>query len=326
MSSRFRMKFLATIILIVAFASASEAKIVSVAIPSQSMAQIALYAAQEKGYYREESLDVELILMTAPVANLALIGGNVDFSTVPAAALNAAIRGAPLRIVFSTFHRPMHWLYSGPQIREMKELKGKRIGVDGFGGAMEMLVQEILQRHGLRNDKDTVILALGVQSNRFTALQSGAVDAVILTFAFNFTAQEAGFRELISFMKQDDMVQLAGGIVVREPLSDPSLVEKFIRATLKGLLYARDNRAGTAAILARRIKIKDDLAIRIYDLARPGMSLDGTLGPELQKKELNQTLARTGLKETPPVEKFFDFSLVRKTRAELEATKWKPGL
>ena len=168
------MKLILPVIVIAALVSASEAKTVRVAVPSQSMAQIALYAGQEKGYYQEEGLDVELILMPAPVANLALIGGNVDFTTVPAAALNAALRGATLRILFNTFHRPMHWLYARPQIGEVRELKGKRIGVDGLGGAMEILVQEILQRHGLKNEKDIVVLGLGVQSNRYAALQTGS--------------------------------------------------------------------------------------------------------------------------------------------------------
>ena len=319
------MKLILPVIIIAALVSASEARIVRVAVPSQSMAQIALYAGQEKGYYREEGLDVELILMPAPVANLALIGGNVDFTTVPAAALNAALRGASLRILFSTFHRPMHWLYARPQVGEIKELKGKRIGVDGLGGAMEILVQEVLQRHGLKNEKDIVVLGLGVQSNRYAALQTGVADAVILTFPFNFTAQQAGFRELVAFMQQDDMVQLAGGVVAREPLGDPLLVEKFIRGTLKGLLYVRANRAGAASILAHRIKIKDDLALRIYDLAYPGMSMDGTLNEELQRKELTQNLKRLGLRQSSGVEKFFDFSLVQKTRAGLDAQKWKAG-
>jgi ABC-type nitrate/sulfonate/bicarbonate transport system substrate-binding protein len=95
-------------------AEAADAK-VRVAIPSESMAQIAFYVGIEKGYYKQEGLDVELILMRAPVANLSLIGGDVNFSTVPAAALNAALRGAPLRVIYSTFYRPMHWLYAKPQ-------------------------------------------------------------------------------------------------------------------------------------------------------------------------------------------------------------------
>ena len=297
---------------------------VGVAIPSESMAQIALYVGIEKGYYKQEGLDVELILMRAPVANLSLIGGNVQFSTVPAAALNAALRGAPLRVVYSTFYRPMHWLYAKPQIRNVKDLKNKRIGVDGRGGAMEMLVREILEKNGIGDEKNTPLLALGVQSNRFTALESGVVDATILTFPLNFTAESAGFRQLASFLEQEDMVQLAGTLVLRDPM-DASLAEKFLRGTMKGFVFTRSRRAETAAILAQRLKIKDDLALRIYDLARPGMSPDGTLREDLQKKVLDQTVDLVGLKQSPPVQKFFDFSVVKKVRADLEATKWKPG-
>lgn len=296
-----------------------------VAIPSESMAQIAFYAGIEKGYYKQEGLDVELILMRAPVANLSLIGGDVNFSTVPAAALNAALRGAPLRVIYSTFYRPMHWLYARPQIRTVQDLKDKRIGVDGRGGAMEMLVREILEKNGIRNEKHTTLLALGVQWNRFTALESGVVDATILTFPLNFTAQVAGYRQLVSFLEQDDMVQLAGTLVVREPIADAFLVEKFVRGTLKGLFFARLNRAETAAILARRIKIKPEMALSIYDLARPGMSSDGTVREDLQKKVLDETVELVGLKQAPPIQKFFDFAMLKKVRAELETIKWTPG-
>jgi ABC-type nitrate/sulfonate/bicarbonate transport system substrate-binding protein len=308
----------------VSIADASDSK-VRVAIPSESMAQIAFYVGIDKAYYKQEGLDVELILMRAPVANLSLIGGDVNFSTVPAAALNAALRGAPLRVIFSTFYRPMHWLYSKPQIRSIKDLKDKRIGVDGRGGAMEMLMREILEKNGIRNEKNTPLLALGVQSNRYTALESGVVDATILTFPLNFTAQAAGFHQLVSFLDQEDMVQLAGTLVVRDPVSDPALVEKFLRGTMKSFLYARANRAETAAILGQKIKIKGDLALRIYDLARPGMSVDGTVREDLQKKVLDQTVELVGLKQSPPSQKFFDFSLVKKVRAELEAARWTPA-
>ena len=325
MSSRFAIFLIFVGVLwIAAVTEAADSK-VRVAIPSESMAQIAFYVGIEKGYYKQEGLDVDLILMRAPVANLSLIGGDVNFSTVPAAALNAALRGAPLRVVYSTFYRPMHWLYAKPQIRNIKDLKNKRIGVDGRGGAMEMLVREILEKSGINDEKNTPLLALGVQSNRFTALESGVVDATILTFPLNFTAEAAGFRPLVSFLEQDDMVQLAGTLVLREPVSDPSLVEKFIKGTMKGLLFSRVNRTETAGILGKRIKVKSDLALRIYDLARPGLSTDGTVGEDLQRKVLDQTVELVGLKQSPPIQKFFDFSTVKKVRAEVDATKWSPG-
>jgi ABC-type nitrate/sulfonate/bicarbonate transport system substrate-binding protein len=115
--------------------------------------------------------------------------------------------------------------------------------------------------------------------------------------------------------------------VVRENLvhSDPLLLEKMIRGTLKGLLYIRQNRAGTIPILARLMKIPEDVAAKIYDLVLPGLTPDGTLNPELQKKVLEFVFKVQGIKEPAMAEKIYDFGPVRKIRADLEARKWKPA-
>jgi hypothetical protein len=55
------------------------------------------------------------------------------------------------------------------------------------------------------------------------------------------------------------------------------------------------------------------------------MSLDGTVREDLQKKVLDQTIALVGLKQSPPIQKFFDFSMVNKVRVDLESKKWKPA-
>ena len=65
--------------------------------------------------------------------------------------------------------------------------------------------------------------------------------------------------------------------------SDPALVEKFVRGTVKGLRYARENKAGTIPILLRYMKLKEDLAGQYYDQVRPIMTADGTVSVELQK-------------------------------------------
>src|ERR1043166_2473365 len=68
---------------------------VRVALPDFSMSLIAFIAAQEKGFYRDEGLDTELIKMSAPVANLAMLAGNVEFGAAGAAAIPSVVRGAP---------------------------------------------------------------------------------------------------------------------------------------------------------------------------------------------------------------------------------------
>jgi ABC-type nitrate/sulfonate/bicarbonate transport system substrate-binding protein len=306
--------------------SVGETRRVKVSIPTRGMPVIAFAAGVEKGYYREEGLDVELILMSAGVAIRALVGGDVEFATVGGAGLPPILSGAPLRFVFTTFNRPMFWLYARPEIGDIKSLKGKKVGVSNIGSGPDSLLREVLRRNGLEGGRDVAVLALGLQGNIQVGLVGGVVDAAMLAPPFNFMAEDGGFRELVSFVKQD-FVELQGAIVLREELlqSDPALVESFIRGTLKGLRYARDNRSGTLPILASYLKISKELAAKIYDGVRPALTAEGSVSEELQGKALEHVVKRMGIREYPPLEKIFNYALARRIRAELDAKAWRPG-
>jgi NitT/TauT family transport system substrate-binding protein len=318
---------LSIFVLLAGLAAAGEPKKIRMAVATFSQSVVPMVVAQEKGYFREEDLDVELILMTASVANMALVGGSVDFTSSGPSVVGAIARGAPLKFVFICFNRPMHWLYAKSEIKDVNGLKGKKIGVSAVGSSSHFLVQEILKKHSLDPVRDVTILGVGTTANRFQALQSGAIDATNLTPPFNFRAQEIGLRELVAYVKQDYLVEPAGAIVVRENLfqSDPQLIEKVIRGTLKGLLYIRQNRAGTIPILTRLMKIPEGTAAKIYDLVLPGLTADGTISPDLQKKVVDFVLRVQGIKEPLASEKVYDFAPVRKIGAELAVKKWQPA-
>ena len=303
----------------------AEAATVRVAVPTLSMVVIAFTGAKEKGYYKEEGLDVELIWMSAPVAAQALLGGNVEFATVSGSAIPAILGGAPMRFLFTSFNRPMFWLFAKSEIEGVKALKGKKVAVSGIGSGPATLLVEVLKRNGLEGGRDVVILSLGRMPDIAAGLMGGSVDAAMIAPPFHINAKEAGFRELVSFLKED-FVEFQGSIVVRDELikSDPMLVEKFVRATLKGLLYARDNRSGTASILARYLKIKEDFAAKYYDSVRPVMTTNGTVSEELQKPFIKVAIERLRPKDPPPLERIFDYGLTKKIYAELQATGWKP--
>ena len=90
---------------------------VRVAVPTLSMVVIAFTAAKERGYYREEGLDVDLVQMRDTLGISALIGGNADFASMSGAGMTAILGGMPLRFVYSSFFRPMFWLYAKPEFR-----------------------------------------------------------------------------------------------------------------------------------------------------------------------------------------------------------------
>jgi ABC-type nitrate/sulfonate/bicarbonate transport system substrate-binding protein len=310
-------------LLLIGIAARAEAARVRLSVPVQGVSHVAFYAAKEKGYFQEEGLDVEVILMSGAIGIRALIAGDVDASTVGGSALPPILRGAPLRMVFISFDKPTHWLYAKPDIRAVKDLKGRKVAVDGLGGTLESLLRYVLERNGLEAGRDVPILAIGPPPGRFAALTSGAIDATLFTFPLNFRAQEAGFRELVNFVNQD-IASLTGSIVVRES-SDAGVVEKLVRGAVKGHLYARNNRSGTIPILARSLKIKEDEATRIYDAAQPGMVADGSINGETQRRVIDDTRKSLGMKEFVSADKVFRFSPVHKINAELKAQGWKPA-
>ena len=311
---------------VIGLAARAEAARLRLSVPVHGVSHVAFYTAKEKGYFQEEGLDVEVILMSGAIGIRALIAGDVDASTVGGSALPPIFRGAPQRMVFISFDKPTHWLYAKPDIRAVKDLKGRKVAVDGLGGTLESLLRYVLEKNGLEAGRDVPILAIGPPPGRFAALTSGAIDATLFTFPLNFRAEEAGFRELVNFVKQD-IASLTGSIVVREALfqSDAGLVEKLVRGAVKGHLYARNNRSGTIPILARTLKIKEDVATRIYDAALPGMVADGSINEETQRRVIDETRKSLAMKESVSADKVFRFSLVHKINAELKVQGWKPA-
>jgi NitT/TauT family transport system substrate-binding protein len=302
-------------------------EVVKVAIPSTTQAVLPFMIARDKGYYRAEGLDAELILMSAPIASRALLSGDVTVATVGGAGLPPVLRGSPFKFLFTTYNRAMFWLYAKPEIRDVRGLKGRRIGVSGIGSGPDSLLREILRQNGLDASRDVTVLSLGVMPTIYAGLQSGTVDAAMLSPPVTFKADEAGFRELVSFPKQD-LVELQGSILVRDAIlqSDPAQMERFLRGTYKAFLYIKENRNGTIPIVARYLQVTESVAANAYDqVVKPAMTQDGTLNQEMQAKAVEHVLKRLDLKEAPPLAKIFDFSLTRKIIAELKSKNWKPG-
>jgi ABC-type nitrate/sulfonate/bicarbonate transport system substrate-binding protein len=306
-------------------AVAQELVKVPVQIPAISPAVSTFALARDRGYYRQEGLDVQLVLIPSALGMQALLGGNIKFSTAGGSGILPILRGAPVKFVFTTFNRPMFWLYAKPEIRSVENLKGKKVGVSGLGSGPDSLLREILKKHGLEGGRDVVILPVGSGTGRFFALQAGSVDAAMLSVPANLLAQDAGFRELVSFLNEE-WIELQGTVNVTDQLlaTDPILVEKFLRATLKGFMHFRDLRAQSIANLARFLRTKEESVARIYDLMRPSLTQEGIVNEEIQRKSLEHVVDRAGLKEPPRLERIFDYSLAVKVRNELRTKGWRP--
>ena len=176
-------------------------------------------------------------------------------------------------------------------------LKGKRVAVSGLADSSYIMLQEVFKKNGLQGGgREVVTIVMGDSPSRFNALLSGTIDATPVTLPYNFRAEDANFRELVSFIKED-LVLLAGGLAMQENLynKDPALVRTFLRATLKGFIYTSENRAGTIQVLAKNIKITEQLAAKTYDLGRTAMTPDGSLSEDAQRKAVDMVVKTPGV-------------------------------
>ncbi|MGE5216396.1 MAG: ABC transporter substrate-binding protein [Chloroflexota bacterium] len=303
----------------------AQAKKVRVAVPGYTIAVLSFLVAKMNGYYTAEGLDVELIAMRAPTANLAVLSGSVEFSAVPLAGLTTALRGAPLKLIFCQFDKPQHSLYARAEFPNVKALRGKKLAVSGLGTIDDILLREALVANGVDPTKDLAIVAIGAADTRFTALVSGAIDGSMLIAPVSFYARDRGFKELVAFHELGYVLP-SGGIVAREETlkNDPVMAEKFVRATIMGFLYMRDNRGGTIKVMSRMLKIDEGTAAKLYDSSRPTLTHDGTVSGDAEKKMTAMASKIAGAKEALPADKLFDFSLVRKAHLTLQGRGWHP--
>jgi len=125
----------------------------------------------------QAGFDVELINIPPTIAVTALISGDIQYVIFAGTTLNAAVRGLPVKLVMVYNDRPLFSLMSRPEIRSIKELKGKVLGVATLTSGESFLSRRLLKDAGIDADKEMTLRVIGNTPDRLQALRAGAVDA-----------------------------------------------------------------------------------------------------------------------------------------------------
>lgn len=278
--------------------------------------------ANEKGFYREEGLDVRPIQAGMLPGIQGLVGGSFHFSQILGQGAGAILRGVPLKIVMVFDTQPLNWLFARKEIKSLQDLKGgKQVAVSSFGAALDQMTRDLLPRRGIDPQKDVVLRAIEPTPNRLAALMTGAVDAAVVNQMDRIIAKKNGFNELLFY--GDDLEFVTAGAVTTERLlaQRPDLVRKFLRGTLKGFHWLKSNEKEVVARMLPIMKISDAEAVDIYKAWVRVMSPDGTIPRSLQEKMI--AFQRQSLKierEVTP-EGVYDLTMVRALNAELRKSK-----
>lgn len=298
----------------------AQTKKVRFSISAISIAEVPFRIAHVKGFYRDEGLNVETILIRGAVGLQALVGGSVDYTSASGATIAAAVRGLPVKLVFIGSAKPQFDLVAQPQIRSVQELRGKLVGISSRGGAIDLLTQVILQKNGLVPNKDVVSLVVGGQEETALALRTGRIAAGLFTPPRPIVLQREGFNR-IAYSGDYMPTYPTGGIGVTDDKikSDPAEVLAFVKGSLRGLQYAKQNRVDAAKIIGEYLGTKEAaLSEQILDIYVNRISAAGSADEAWMKGAIEFTQKSLGgaEKEVAPGQ-VFDFSFAQKAAARL---------
>lgn len=292
----------------------AQLKKVSFAVGSISLAEIPFNVAKLKGFYREEGLDVDIILIRGALGVQALVGGSVDYSSSSGSVIAAGVRGLGVRLLMILSSKPQFDLVARPEIRSVQQLKGKTIGISSRGGAVDLLTQLILTQNGITPHKEATLVVIGSQEEMMISLKSGLIAAALLTAPRHLMLYREGFTQ-VAYAGDYMSTYPTGGVGATEEKikKEPAQVSAFVKASLKGLQYYRRNRAESIEILSKHLGIKDpSLAAQAYDHSAGRLAANGSEGEPWMKGAIEFTKKSLSVSKEIPSHQVFDFSFVEK--------------
>jgi NitT/TauT family transport system substrate-binding protein len=238
---------------------------IRIAFPDLAAPFVPLAVGDKRGFFQEEGLQGEFIRINPAIAFQALVGGEIDYYTVLGPGVAAAIRGVPVKLVAAYVPISPTALIARPEVKSVPELRGKTIGINAYGGALEGMARLMLRHFTLDPDKDVKFLATGALDARFGAMKQGLTHATLGGPPIDFLGKKLGFvvltraNELFSF-------PVSGLIASAKKIQErPDEIKRTIKAGIKASRYIRRNRDGTIPVMAEWLKIDKEMAAATYD-------------------------------------------------------------
>ncbi|HEV8723993.1 MAG TPA: ABC transporter substrate-binding protein [Candidatus Binatia bacterium] len=288
--------------------------------------------SQRLGFYKDEGLDVDVIVTRGTVTTQVVVSGAVDYSN--GGSIPAILGGARLKILLISTDKPAQYMVSSPKISQLKQLAGKTIAVSDASGNSTLILRELLAKNGVASDS-VQMRTLGEQSVRLGALLGGAVDATLVSYGAAQQAQAKGFRILA--YSGDHVSSLSANLESTDDKiqNAPDEVYRVVKATLKGQLFFHRNANEAIKFGMEVLRLSDasdagefwsERTKQASELAKIGRASDEALTTNIDRvrDQMKMVGASSRIKEKLTLDQVYDFSFVKKAYEELRASKWDP--
>jgi len=244
-------------------------------------------------------------------------------STSAGSALSAALRGGPIKIVYTNLSRPSYKLIATkPEIQTLKDLVGKRVAINSFGDTQHLALLLLLKKYRIPSTS-VLFIAMGRNETRFAAMKSGAIDATLLLPRDVFQIGQTQGPVLADIGKEIQLIWSGAATSSKLLAENRNLAERFLIGAIKGREYARRFKEQTLTVIAKHDKSPREGLELDYDATVSSMTAEGFVTEDVLRDEIATRAELTKMANPPDKDKLFDYSLVKKIYADLKASGWQ---
>jgi len=232
--------------------------------------ELPAWLAKETGIFEKNGLDVRIVyLVGGPTAVATLISGDTPITHVSGVAvLRSNLRGSDAVFVAAGTVKPDFWLMTRRDIKTAGQLKGGAIGIGRFGGINDFILDFLLPKLGLTPGKDVAIVQAGGVPDRLSALETGRLQATLLSPPVSFIAQKKGFNVLADVVAMGMAFQHTAVVTTRKFIREhPDVVRRYVKSQIEAVHRLKTDRETGIRVLAKYMRGLQDREIleKAYD-------------------------------------------------------------
>lgn len=293
--------------------------------PRATLNYLSVPVAEAKGFFRDEGLENETIVIPGTTAIAALVSGEVDYSGAGGSGMRAALRGAPIKAIMFQTEKVTWYLLTSPEIVKISDLKGKRIAVGTIGDTQDTLITMLVERNGL-SARDVTRVAMPSRNTftTFLSLKSGAVQAAVVNGDEALLGEKEGLHTL-AFIGDLFPYPFQGFLATDKKIAEkPGEVKRWLRAMMRSLMFIREKPEEAADIARKKLPLGNLTrpmlveGVRLFAKALP-YGVPGLPSAQGLKNVIEfDVKAPLKIKEEVAPEKFLNLRLAAEVKEELE--------
>lgn len=282
-----------------------------------------IYVAKEKGFFKDEGLDVELIkFKDGPVELQSALNGEIDFavlSTEPV--LIAYEKGYKSTILMATLKNKPFMLVANKSINTIDDLRGTVIAAGTPGSSPYAFVRSILKKNGIDPNKDVSLVNMDYGAS-LVALDNNQVQATFLDSTRINQSDLNNINVLVDTVNPETHTAIYGtdkyeaSIVVASQKfiqNNKETTQKFANAMVKAMKWQQENSDEAIATLIKPYFSDLDM-VDIIKLTRSSLSKDGMISEEGYNAMEQFALSEELIKEKIPFNDIIDLSFIKNTQ------------